>query len=204
MNEATPPSKKIFRALLFMLPVFVLALSVAPAFAFQEGGNPVIRKELPLVMNKSYELFIGNGGVYMDNSRHIGTLVLKSEEWPENRSQSWQQFTQRLLDVRVYEKGGAPFDRVYGIVRVYFNLDSIQYDMWQDEERNMSIWQFDELNGGWRKCVTHWEPAPGLRFGRLWCLVKQYTRYGLAWTQPTLLMKLIKQGVITVTPSPTP
>lgn len=194
-------TKLIFRAALFLLPIVLLGIATMPALAFQQGSGP-ITKEIPLVMNKEYELFIGNGGVYMDNSRHIGTLVLKSEEWPANRSQSWQQFTQRLLDIRVYEKGGGEFDAVYGVVRVYFNLDSEQYDMWQDEERNMSIWQFDELNGGWRKCVTHWEPAPGLRFGRLWCLVKQYTRYGLAWTQPTLIMKLIKQGVITVTPTP--
>jgi hypothetical protein len=66
----------------------------------------------------------------------------------------------------------------------------------------MSIWYFDEVAGGWHKCVTHWEPTPGEGQGRLWCLAHRYALYGLAYTKPTLIMQLIKQGLITVTPTP--
>lgn len=177
-----------------------MVASVLPVRAFQ--GEGPLRREVELVFNKPYEVFIGNGGIFIDNSQMRGTMVLQSEDW--SRVQSWHQFTQRILDFQVYDRNGKPFEWVYGNVRVYFNLDKFQYDKWIDEEANMSIWYFDKLNGGWRKCATHWEPAPGLPKGRLWCLVRYYTRYGLAWTQPTMTMKLIKQGLITVTPSPTP
>lgn len=191
--------KTYSRGAFFVLLAVLLLASVLPVSAFQ--GEGPLKKEVELVLNKTYEVFIGNGGVYIDNSRHIGTLVVKAEEFPDNRA-SWHQFTQRLIDIRVYKKNGAPFDTVFGLVRVYFNLDKFQYDKWLDDESNMSIWYFDELAGGWRKCTTHWEPVAGLQKGRLWCLVHHYTRYGLAWTKPTLIMKLIKAGIITVTPTP--
>lgn len=192
-------TRKIFRTVLFALPVLLLAVTVMPVFAFQQGTS---REEVDLVFGQDYDVFIGNAGVFIDDSAFKGTLILKAE--PFERTQSWHQFTQRILDFRVYTVNGDPFEWVYGLVRIYFNLDKFQYDKWLDDEANMSIWRFDELNGGWVKCPTHWESTPGLRFGRLWCVARYYTRYGIAWTQPTLLMKMIKLGTITVTPSPTP
>ena len=192
--------KIIFRIALFLLPVLVLAAGVFPAQAFQQ----VMREEVELVFDKDYDVFIGNGGIFIDDSQYRGTLVLRSEEFPEDRPMSWHKFTQRILDFRVYQEDGDPFEWVYGVVRVYFNLDDAQYDRWVNKQNNMSIWYFDELAGGWRKCLTHWESVAGLSKGRLWCVARYYTRYGLAWTQPTILMKMIKLGTVTVTPSPSP
>lgn len=192
--------KSIPRTRFWLLPVLLVLVVSAFGEARADEGGP-LRREVELVLNKSYEVFIGNGGVYMDNSRHIGTLVLRAEDAPSRPGQ-WHVFTQRLMDIRVYDKDGQAFGTVYGLVRVYFNLDKHQYEKWTDETSNMSIWYFDELNGGWHKCVTHWEPVAGLARGRLWCVVHHYTRYGLAYTQPTLIAKLIKQGVITATPTP--
>ena len=192
--------KLVFRIALFMLPLMVLWAGVLPASAFQQ----VQRKEVKLDFNKDYDVFIGNGGIFIDDSQDRGTLVLKSEEFPDERTMSWHKFTQRILDFRVYKVDGDPFEWVYGLVRVYFNLDDTQYDRWANKTNNMSIWYYAEPAGGWRKCVTHWEAVPGLPKGRLWCVVRYYTRYGLAWTQPTILMKMIKLGTVTVTPTPTP
>lgn len=190
-----------------LLARFALAVTLL-AFAFvnvgrawaDEGGNPQTKK-IDLVMNRSYEVFLGNQGVYMDNSRHIGTLEVKTIE-PTRRPGMWHIFTQRLIDVRVYDKDGDLFPTVFGIVRVYFNLDKFQYEKWNDPESNMSIWYFDDKAGGWHKCVTHWEPVAGDGKGRLWCLVHRYALYGVAYTGATMVMKLIKRGVITVTPTP--
>ncbi len=187
------------RILLVLLFIAMVAVMVGQAFA-DEGGNP-LRREVPLVFNKSYDVFIGNGGVYIDNSRHIGTLIVKAID-PTRRPLMWHVFTQRLLDVRVYDKDNVPFDTVYGLIRVYFNLDKFQYQQWSDKTSNMSIWYFDELLGGWHKCTTHWEPVAGSAQGRLWCPIHRYALYGLAYTKPTLIMKLIKAGIITVTPTP--
>jgi len=191
--------KLIARTLLFLLVFASFAVVASQAFA-DEGGNPQTR-EVPLVLNKSYEVFIGNGGVYIDNSRHIGTLIVKTID-PTRRPGMWHYFTQRLLDVHVYDKDNVPFATVYGLIRVYFDLDKFQYQQWTDKTSNMSIWYFDELMGGWHKCTTHWEPTPGSAQGRLWCPIHRYALYGLAYTKPTLLMQLIKAGIITVTPTP--
>jgi hypothetical protein len=192
--------KLVFRIALFTLPFIIMAAGVVPALAFQQ----VVTEEVRLEFNKDYDVFIGNGGIFIDNSQLKGTLVLKSQEFPPERTMSWHKFTQRLLDFRVYQEDGDPFEWVYGVVRVYFNLDDAQYDRWVNKQNNMSIWYKDELNGGWRKCVTHWESVPGQPKGRLWCVVRHYTQYGLAWTQPTIIMKMAKLGTATPTPSASP
>jgi hypothetical protein len=193
-------NKIIFRVVLFLLPVIILVVSVMPAFASQRAQ----RKQVDLDFGKTYDISIGNGGIFIEDSKMRGTMVLKAEEFPAERTMSWHKFTQRILDFRVYQKDGDPFEWVYGEVRVYFNLDRGQYDRWADKKNNMSIWYFDEVRGGWKKCVTHWESTPGVPQGRLWCVVRHYTRYGLAWTQPTILMKMLKLGTKTVTPTRTP
>ncbi|MCW5875695.1 MAG: hypothetical protein KIS85_02325 [Anaerolineales bacterium] len=190
--------KTIFRLALFALPVFIFLANVMPVFAFQQ----TLREEVTLDFGKNYDVSIGNGGVFIDDSKYRGTLVLKAETWPEDRMMAWHMFTQRIIDFQVFREDGQPFLWVYGLVRVYFNLDKFQYDKWADEEANMSIWYFDPLGGGWKKCLTRWLPMAGNPYGRLWCEVRHYTRYGLAYTQPTMLMKMIKAGTITVTPTP--
>lgn len=198
-----PSAQKLtFRILLFLLPAIILVVSVLPAMASQDG--PAVRKVVPLDFGYDYDVSIGNGGISITDSKYRGTLVLEAQSFPEERTMSWHKFTQRILDYKVLQPDGTPFQWVYGVVRVYFNLDKTQYDLWMDDDANMSIWYYAQPEGGWRKCTTHWEAVPGLPKGRLWCLVKYNTRYGLAWTQPTILMKMIKLGTTTVTPSPTP
>ncbi|HLD94718.1 MAG TPA: hypothetical protein VI703_11010 [Anaerolineales bacterium] len=190
--------KTLARISLGMLLAIAVIASVVPALAFQGGGPQ--RKEVKLDFDESYDVFIGNAGIFVDNSKMLGTLVMHSEEAPATTI--WHKWTQHILDFQVYDVNGKPFQWVYGNVLIYFNLDRYQYLKWVEEESNMSIWYQDKLNGGWKKCTTHWEPVTSLDHGRLWCLARYYTRYALGYTQPTLLMKLIKLGTITITPTP--
>lgn len=191
--------RTIARICLFVVLAAALIATVIPALAFQGGGPQ--RKEVKVDFDQAYDVFIGNAGIFIDNSKMRGTLVVHTEQVPKIPG-SWYQFTQHFLDFQVVDVNGKPFQWVYGNVLVYFNLDKFQYDKWVDEESNMSIWYFDKLNGGWKKCTTHWEQVAELDHGRLWCLARNYTRYGLGFTQPTLIMKLIKLGLITLTPTP--
>ena len=177
-------NKKI---IFLVLLVALLGLNFQQVSALEDGG--FVKKEKEIVFNQSYEIFIGNGGVFLDKSRHIGTLVVKARE-PVNRG--WQVFTQRILDVRVYNTEGKQFEEVFGLVRVYFNLDDYQRNKWNDPASNMSIWTFDEVNGGWSKCKTRLVDSSKYPHGRVYCFVDHYGIYGLAWTKPTLKMKLEK------------
>ncbi len=165
---------------------FVLA-SLQPALAADPSDRQV-RRQIALKKGKSAELFIGNGGVFMDESLYTGTLVLTSIEGP---SRGWHVFTQRTLDIRVLDADDEEVDQVLGLVRVFFNLTHTQRVRWNDESSNMSIWHRPQ-GTGWQKCVTHLIEESGFPHGRLYCLVKSYGLYGLAYTKPTITMKLEK------------
>lgn len=175
------------KAVLLLLLTTFLAINFQQAFAFEEGG--FVKKEKAVRIGKDTEIFIGNGGVFIDDSPVSGTLVVKARE-PVNRG--WQVFTQRILEVRVFDEDGREYDQHIGLIRVYFNLDAYQRNKWEDPASNMSIWVFDEIHGGWSKCKTRVLDSAQFRKGRLYCYVKGNGLYGLAWTKPTLRMKLEK------------
>lgn len=172
----------------FLVLLGLLAVNFQPANALEDGEG-FFKKEINVRFDKNYEITIGNGGVFLDNSRHIGTLVVEASH-PLNRG--WHVFTQRILDVRIYDKEGKQFEKVFGLIRVYFNLDGYQRTRWNDPTSNMSIWTFDEVNGGWSKCKTKLIEGPDYPKGRLYCTIDHFGIYGLAWTKPTIIMKLEK------------
>ncbi|MGH2581345.1 MAG: hypothetical protein ACRDFQ_00440 [Anaerolineales bacterium] len=196
-------TKKLALGALLFASLFAFFLATSQRATALQGDGP-LRREVNVVFDQDYDVFIGNGGVFIDDSKHLGTFVLRSEQFPAERI-GWHQFTQKLLDLQMYTRDGEPFEWVYGVVRVYFNLDKSQYDKWVDETSNMNIWYYNKEAGGWRKCDTHWEPVSGNPQGRLWCVVRYWTRYGIAWTRPTLKMKFEKlYGTYTPTPTRTP
>lgn len=178
---------KVIFALTMSLVFLTIALHPVSAFVEREGQ---IRREIKLKKGQSAELFIGNGGVFIDEVVYNGTLVIISRP---RVNRGWHVFTQRTLEIRVFDEEDQPVDRVVGLVRVFFNLDRTQRVRWNDETSNMSIW-FRPQGSAWQKCVTHLVEESGYPHGRLYCLVKSYGLYGLAYTRPTLIMKLEKES----------
>ena len=176
------------KPIIALIIVFVFfAFSLDPALASDQHDKQV-RREVTLIKGKSVEIFIGNGGVFIDEVRKNGTLVIISMS---DARRGWHVFTQRTLDISVFDEDDQEVDRVVGLVRVFFNLDRTQRVRWDDETSNMSIW-FRPQGSAWQKCVTHLIEESGFPQGRLYCLVKSYGLYGLAYTKPTLIMKLEK------------
>jgi len=151
--------------------------------------------EIDLEFDKQYEVNIGRAGVHIPNSAMQGTLVFWKEEGNLRNYSSYHVFTQAWANVEAYDPLGKQFDRVFGSVQMFFDLDVLQRRIYDEgSDRNMSIWYFDTFEGGWQKCPTGLaNPGRSVApYGRLVCPMTLFGRYGIAWTLPTLVMKLEK------------
>ena len=151
--------------------------------------------EITLEFDKQYEVNIGRAGVHIPNSAMAGTLVFWKEEGNLRNYSSYHVFTQAWANVEAYDPQGKQFDRVFGNVQMFFDLDVLQRRIYDEgSDRNMNIWYFNTFEGGWRKCPTGLaNPGRSVApYGRLVCPITDFGRYGIAWTLPTLVMKLEK------------
>lgn len=189
----------IFSILVFCLLAAAMLAGNFGAASAQEDGERRKTREVDLVKGKTYDVSIGKAGIYLENARMDGQMEMTVLQWT---NRGWQQFTQRVVDFRIYDEEGRHLDRVVGLVRVYFDLSVTERRLWEDETSNMGIWVRNESVGGWTKCRAHLTESPQLPQGRLYCLVDQFGVYGLAYTQPTLKFKLEKAASETATPTP--
>ena|SRR3990172_5481120 len=191
----------VFSVLVFLLlAVAMLAVNFAETFA-QEDGERRKQRFVEIVKGKDYDISIGNAGLFLEDARMEGELRMTVLQWT---NRGWQQFTQRVVDFRVVDESGRHLDTVFGFVRVYFELSLVERRLWEEDTSNMSIWVRNEAVGGWTKCRTRLEDSPQHPQGRLSCLIDQFGVYGLAYTSPTLKMKLEKANQATATPTLTP
>lgn len=185
--------------------VISVAILVLVAFTWQSviAQRPTDRLEVQVDFGDYIDISIGNSGVSQEDSGYRGTIVVEKYESPPDFT-SWRIWTQKYMDVRIYENSGRLYDATFGIMQVYFDLDRTQRNIWETRGSNMSIWHYDITVGHWVKCPTiisfHLEDYP---HGRLSCSLRSFGLYGLAWTQPTIEMKLTK-AALTATPTPTP
>lgn len=181
--------------------VISVVILVLVAFTWQSvvAQKPTDRLEVKVDFGNQFDISIGNSGVSQRESGFRGTIVVEKYESPPDFT-SWHIWTQKYMDVRIYENSGRLYDSIYGILQVYFDLDSTQRGIWERPDSNMNIWHYDITVGRWVKCPTiitfHLEDYP---HGRLSCAISSFGLYGIGWTQPTIEMKLTKAG-----PSPTP
>lgn len=181
------------------------------------------RKEtLAIEAGKNYDLSIGKAGVYLSETLMTGTAVLTRYEAPKahvaacnpgdsveicsgrSRLIMWQQ---QMMTFHVYEggEGSKKYSFVRGLAYVYFNLDLQTRRLWEnDEDKRMSIYWWDEFNQRWTKCPTFLRRDASAPQGRLVCYMEEFGTYGLGIRQENILIKLIKLGIITVTPTPVP
>ena len=200
----TMHKKKVFqRAAIAVIIVIVGAFTWGSVVA----ATPTDTKELVIDFGDSFDLSIGRSGVSQASSGFSGTAIIEKYEHPPNYGLSWHVWTQRLMDVRIYDTTGRIYPFMNGIVQVYFELDPTQRKIWDRNGSNMSIWHHDIRKGRWVKCPTaivfDLQHYPD---GRLVCPITYFGLYGVGWTQPTMEMKLTKAGpspTPTITPTPT-
>ncbi len=170
------------------------------------------RKVVDLNIDQAYDIYFGNSGVYISDSRYNGTAVLERPEHPPNQFGRRVKFSQRLVDFNIYEsydeaegRGTGKSGTVVGIMYVYFNLDVRERRNWDfDTDDRMSIWYMDYFIGRWVKCPTFLRRDVSAPRGRLVCYLTQFGTYGLGLEDYPLIIHLVKLGLVTLTPTRTP
>lgn len=149
------------------------------------------KKEAKLYYGNSYDLYLGNSGVYFANTYYNNMTAVLEKAEPYNRG--WRYFVQGILTIDVVDENGVQADRFLGAVQVYFNLDTDLRHKWDDPDANMSIWYKDEWDeGSWVKCPSFLVKSKAAPRGRVVCYATDFGDYGLAWTWPTLKVKIAK------------
>ncbi len=179
-------------ALVLILAVVALTYQTASANEPRQRGER--KKEVKMFYGNSYDISIGRSGVYFANTYYDNVTAVIEKTDADNRG--WRYFTQGIMSVHVYDEDGVAPDRFLGAVQVYFNLDLQQRKKYDDPDSNMSIWYKDEWGvGQWVKCPTFLVKSKAAPRGRAVCYASDFGDYGLAWTWPTLRMKLEKAAL---------
>lgn len=208
--------KKIFTRLLLLGLLLAVGLGSTFEAVAQETGS---KKEARLIeAGNNYDMSIGRAGIYLSETLMTGTAVLTRFDAPKahkvqcgpevppdecgSRLIMWQQ---QMLEFHVYqgEEGAKKYDYVRGLGYVYFNLDLQTRRLWEsNDDGRMSIYWWDVFNNKWVKCPTFLRRDASAPHGRLVCYMEEFGTYGLGIRQENILIKLIKLGIITVTPTP--
>lgn len=186
--------KRMQMALLMLMLFSLLAAGGAQVFASPpQDRKPPEPIEIELEFGEKYEVSIGRSGVHIPSSSMKGTLRFEKEPNERNYEGAWHVFTQAWAIVNGYDEDEKEFERVFGNAQIFFDLDVTQRRYYDDPDRNMSIWYYDTFEIGWVKCPTALvRVGPAAPHGRLVCPMTYFGRYGVAWTLPTLEMKLDK------------
>jgi hypothetical protein len=176
-------------ALVLILTLLALSWETASANTPRKRGEK--KKEVKMYSGNSYDISIGNGGVFFETTYYHNVTAVLTKTEAEHRG--WRYFTQDILSIYVYDSEGDPVDRFVGLVQIYFELDVLQRMWWDDPDSNMSIW-FKDLweTGTWVKCPSFLVKSKVAPRGRVVCFATDFGEYGIAWTWPTVAMKLEK------------
>ena len=112
------------------------------AFASTKVARDLRVHTVDIDFGDEQDIWIAGAGVYIPYSQMRGTLIVHRPDHEENYNWRPTVFTERLLDVRVFDNDGREFDRTYGFVYVYFDLDRLEQNAWFRTDR-LSIWHYD-------------------------------------------------------------
>lgn len=168
--------QKNFVSLIILLSmVFTLTLFSWEKVRASEKTTTITKT---LVYQKPLDISLGKGGVYFPSSNYTGSAVLTRLE-PVDTKQI--RFSQRWIDIHLYDKGGKEFKTVYGYVYVYFNLNVEDRAAWNKEK--LSVYHYNVAKKIWEESETQLLANKNVPYGRVKVLVQEFGLYGLGITR---------------------
>ena len=167
--------KKIVSLILLLGMVFTLTIFSWEKVVASEKTTSITKT---LVYQKPLDISLGKGGVYFPSSNYTGSAVLTRLE-PVDTKQI--RFSQRWIDIHLYDKSGKEFKNVYGYVYVYFNLNVEDRAAWN--KGNLSIYHYNEVKKIWEESETQLLTNKNVPYGRVKVLVQEFGLFGLGTTR---------------------
>lgn len=157
----------------------LLVLAFALIFPSQESVKAADKNDSItklMTYQKPLDISLGNGGVFFPSSTYTGQAVL-NRIIPIHTKQL--TFSQRWVDIHLYDSTGKEFKKVYGYVYVYFNLNVDDWAAWK--KGNLGIYHYNETKKIWEECETYFIENSNTPHGRVRFMVTQeFGLYGLA------------------------
>jgi hypothetical protein len=119
-------------------------------------------------------VYLGNGGVYFANSNYTATAELTREQLNPTKS---LYFTQRSIDIRLYDNNNKEIKNLFGFVYVYFNLNAEDRANWNKDK--LSVYQWNTATKNWVECPTWLVTDKSAGNGRASCLISSFGTYAL-------------------------
>lgn len=118
----------------------------------------------------------GRAGVSFTSSQYTGTVKLAKKNQNNAPGEQHPEFTQRLVDIRLYKYDGEQVKHIMGPVYAYFQVRQYEVKKW--EQGLLKVYFFDTWKQNWVPCYT----MPVYRNGKvssLSCRMRVFGLYGL-------------------------
>lgn len=153
-----------------ILVVLVLLLS---SMVLAAGGSSSVQE---ISFGENTDVSLGKAGLVFSGSQYDGTVKLtkvnKDNKLPGTNT---PEFTQHLLNTRLYNSDGQKVNALVGPVYVYFKVKGYESRLWDQDE--LTIYYYNGATNKWVVCPTSFLFKTGT--SRVSCRIKSMGLFGV-------------------------
>jgi hypothetical protein len=154
-------------SLILTVLVVVLAFSVLAAGSSVKVGT--------IKFGETTDVSLGRSGLVFTGSQYDGTVRLTRVNQNNLPGKNSPDFTQKLINTRLYNAENQKVTYVIGPVYVYFKIRGPEQKLWNRDE--LTIYYYDGWKNEWKECPTTFIYKPG--DSRVSCRVRAMGLYGV-------------------------
>lgn len=168
-----------FLQVLVLFLVMLLGFNATHAAGAKPAAGGVDTILQKIRFGEPADVFLGKAGVYFIESAYTAKVEFTRLDPVTRLADRDLNFLRRWVDVRVVDSQGKELKQVFGLIYVYFNLDSTLFNAYEDGD--LKIYHYDEEEKAWSACPVLVEiDTKNLPYGRLACVISDFGLYGLA------------------------
>lgn len=153
----------------FILIILVLFLSSTLVAA---GGSTTTQT---IEFGEDTDVSLGKAGLVFSGSQYDGTVKLTKVNKGNTPGVNKPEFTQHLINTRLYNSEGQKINSLVGPVYVYFKVRGAETRLWN--QGDLSIYYYNGATNKWVECPTSYIYKPGT--SRVSCRISSMGLYGV-------------------------
>lgn len=132
-----------------------------------------------LTAGREADVYQGNAGAYFPNVAFQNATIALTRHSPQDTARL--RFPEPWMEVRLFDPQGSEQTQVFGLVYIYFNLDSSTRAAL--DAGNLTLVRYNSDRQQWDDCPTILIRTKNEPYGRAACFASQFGIYGLAVRQ---------------------